>query len=303
MAVKASTPRKSAEGGGVSAFFSDLLVLAKLRITFMVLVATAVGYLLGAGPFRDWGFLGIVILATFLLGAGVNALNQYMERNTDGLMRRTASRPLPTGRMRPKTALACGLGASALGVIMLWWVVNPLCGMIGGLVVVTYLLCYTPLKRLSGLNTLVGAVPGALPPVLGWAAGAEELGQGALALFLILFVWQPPHFLSIAHLYREDYATAGMPILTVVDPSGNAARRQLILYSATLIPVSMYPSMIGLTGEVYFFAALALSLGFLASAAALALRQTEERARLLLKVSVFYLPVLFAFMIYDARVF
>ncbi len=303
MTVKADPSPPSRAGKGSGGFLSDLLVLAKVRITVMVMVSTAVGYVLAAGPLLDGWLLAGLLAATFLLGAGVNALNQYMERKLDGLMARTRNRPLPAGRMRPGTALLLGGLACAGGLVWLTVGVNLMAGGIGLVVLFTYLLCYTPLKRLSGLNTLVGAIPGALPPVLGWAAGAEELGREALALFLILFVWQLPHFLSIAHLYRDDYASAGMPMLTVVDPSGGLARRQLIVYTATMIPVSMYPSLIGLTAEIYFFGALAMSLVYFAAALRMALRTSQNSARALLRVSVIYLPALYALMIFDARVF
>ena len=175
-----------------------------------------------------------------------------------------------------------------------------LAGVVGVLVVVTYLVCYTPLKRYSGLNTLVGAIPGALPPVLGWVAAQGRIGIEAAALFLILFIWQPPHFLAIAYLYRDEYAKAGLSMLPVIDPTGQATRRQLIVYSATLIPISMYPSMIGLTGSVYFYGVMVLSVAFFAAALAMALRMGEGTAKLLFRVSVAYLPLVFSLMIYDS---
>ncbi|MCZ6533114.1 MAG: heme o synthase [SAR324 cluster bacterium] len=286
----------------LSARIHDLLVLGKPRITLMVLVATAVGYLLAAALLPEWGHLGRVLLGTLLVSVGINALNQYMERDTDGLMARTSSRPLPAGRMRPRTVLASAVASSLAGVALLAYWANPLVGLIGALVVITYLLCYTPLKRQSGLNTLVGAIPGALPPVLGWAAVRGEVGLEALALFLILFMWQPPHFLAIAYLYRKDYAQAGMSMLTVLDPSGKATRRQLIVYSATLVPVSMYPTMIGMSGVIYFYGALGLALCFLAAAMGMVLWPGRVAALILLKVSVVFLLLLFGLMLFDSRI-
>lgn len=278
----------------------DLVALSKPRITSMVLVATGVGYAMGAGGPLDWVHLGGVLVGTLLVSAGVMGINQYMERDMDSLMERTSDRPLPAGRMRPGSVLAISTTAGTVGMVVLALWANLISAAIGLLVVVTYLACYTPLKRRSGLNTLVGAVPGALPPVLGWAAAHGGVGHEAFALFLIMFIWQPPHFLSIAYLYRKDYANAGLPMLSVLDPSGSMTRRQLVVYSATLIPVSMYPSRIGLTGEIYLFGALGLSLLFFAAALAMALRQGDTTAKVLLKVSVAYLPLLFALMLYDS---
>lgn len=278
----------------------DLFALSKPRVTMMVLVATVMGYVLASRGRIDWLHLSGTLLGTLMVAWGIMAVNQYMERDTDLLMARTKDRPLPSGRMQPGNVLAMGIVTCAAGILLLAFWANPLTAVVGVLVVVTYLACYTPLKRHSGLNTLVGAVPGALPPVLGWVAAEGGIGREASALFLILFIWQPPHFLSIAYLYRKEYARAGMSMLPVLDPSGRATSRQLIIYSATLIPASMYPSMIGLTGGIYFFGALAASMVFFVSALAMAWRPRERTARVLLKVSVAYLPILFALMIWDA---
>ena len=286
---------------GVSRYLlMDIFALSKPRVTFMVLVATVVGYVLASRGAVDWIHLAGVLLGTLMVDWGIMAVNQYMERDTDKLMARTKDRPLPAGRMKPRRVLVLAVCVSAAGVLLLALWANLLTGLLGLMVVVTYVVCYTPLKRHSGLNTLVGAVPGALPPVLGWAAVHGSIGREALALFLILFIWQPPHFLAIAYLYRDEYARAGLSMLPVVDPSGRVTSRQLIVYSATLIPISMYPSMIGMTGALYFFGALMLSMFFFAAALAMALRTEEGTARVLFKVSVFYLPILFALMIYDA---
>lgn len=283
-----------------AALLLDIFSLSKPRVTIMVLVATAAGYVMASRGNIDWIHLSGVLLATLMVDWGIMAVNQYMERDTDRLMARTKNRPLPSGRMQPGRVLALALLACTAGIVLLAVWANPLTAVVGVLVVVTYLACYTPLKRYSGLNTLVGAIPGALPPVLGWAAVQGSIGREALAISLILFIWQPPHFLSIAYLYRKEYARAGLFMLPAMDPSGRMMSRQLIVYGATLIPVSMYPSMIGLTGSLYFFAALGLSMVFFLSALALAFRTGEITARILLKVSVVYLPILFVLMIYDA---
>ena len=279
---------------------ADVATLGKPRILVMVLVATAVGYLVAAAPWVDMIHLAGVLLGTALVGGGVNGLNQYLERRPDALMARTRNRPLPAGRLRPEPVLIGGAVASLAGVALLAWWANLLSGSIGALVIVTYLACYTPLKRVTGLNTLVGAVPGALPPVLGWVAARGSVGSEALAMFLILFVWQLAHFLSIAYLYREDYRVAGMPMISVTDASGGAVRRQLVLYTATLIPVSMYPSIIGMAGLTYFYGAALLGALFLAAALAMAWRPSELRAQICLKVSVAYLAALLPLLVYDS---
>lgn len=293
----------SGGGGGRpgSGLLASLWVLSKPRISGMAVLATAAGYLLAAGRAPDWPHMAGVVAATVFLAVGNSALNQYMERDTDRLMERTRSRPLPAGRLEPKTVLLLGGGASAIGVAALGLWANPLTAALAVLVFVTYLACYTPLKRVSALNTLVGAVPGALPPVLGWAAATGGLGIEALALFILLFVWQPPHFLAIAYLHREDYRRAKMAMLTLGDQAG-VARRQMVIYSATLVPVSLYPATIGMAGETYFYGALILGLAFLAAALVMVFKTGPGTARFMLKTSVIYLPLVFALLIYDLRV-
>lgn len=284
--------------------WGDLLVLGKVRIVTLVLVATGFGYWMAPareaiGVVDPWTRFVVLMLGTLLVGGGGNALNQYLERDRDRLMARTRSRPLPAGRMSARTVLYGGILASATGMAVLTLGCGWLAGLISGTVVVTYVLCYTPLKSRSELNTLVGAVPGALPPVLGWAAATGSLERGAWALFLIMFIWQLPHFFSIAWLYRDDYASAGMPMLTVIDPQGDRMRRQLIVYGAVMVPVSLYPTVIGLAGPVYFFGALVLSGAYLAAGLVLALRPGERQARVLLRVSILYLPLLLGLMLAD----
>lgn len=296
MATPAIDPREAPRPG----VLADLVTLAKPRITVLATAVAAIGYLLGTREPVDGIYLGGFVVATLMMGGGASALNQYLERDVDRLMARTRARPLPTGRMSARAVLWGGLAVALAGVALLALWANALTGLVGAAIVATYVLAYTPLKRITGLNTLVGAVPGALPPVLGWAAGRGELGVEALALFLILFVWQHPHFLSIAWLYRDDYASAGMPMLTVLDPDGRMTRRQMLVYSATLVPVSLYPAIIGMAGPVYFYSALALGGVFCAATLAMILQPSRLTARLLLKVSIVYLPLVFLLLVYDA---
>ncbi|HEX9844700.1 MAG TPA: heme o synthase, partial [bacterium] len=279
---------------------ADVIQLGKPRITTLVLISTALGFALGGnGPF-PWGRFAALMAGTALVAWGINAINQYMERDTDALMPRTANRPLPAGRLTPGPVLAGGAAGTLAGLATLAWGTNGLAFWIALTVVVTYVAIYTPLKRVSALNTLVGAFPGALPAPLGWAAASGSLGQEALALFGIMFVWQLPHFLPIAWLYRHDYTKAGLVMITVNDPSGGATRRQQLLYTATLVLISLYPSVIGMAGTTYFVGALILGGGFFAAAVAMSLHLTDERARMVLKVSVLYLPLLLGLLAYDA---
>jgi protoheme IX farnesyltransferase len=265
---------------------ADLLTMSKVGITGMVLLATAFGYTVGRHLHADWLHLAVVLLGTLLVGAGGNTLNQYLERDVDKKMRRTRDRPLPAGRVRPQSALLGGTAASLAGIVLLGAAANLASAALGVLVVVSYVLFYTPLKRISGLNT--------------WVAAGRELGRPALALFLILYVWQLPHFLAIAWLYRQDYAAAGMPMLPVTDTDGQRTRAMIVLYSLVLVPVSLYPAMIGLAGAVYFYGALAVSGAFLLTAVAMGVRPGDGPARLLFRASLVFLPLLFGLMLYDA---
>jgi len=278
---------------------NDWLVLTKARITALVLVTAATGYVLGTP-----GRIGVSGLLALLLGVGLAsggaaALNQVYEREADGRMRRTASRPVPAGRITPRAALAAGCLLSAAGVAWLAIAVNPLTGFLGLLTVVLYIAVYTPLKPRTPLNTLVGAIPGAIPPVLGWTAATGSVGLGGWALFSILFLWQLPHFLAIAWMFREDYARGGFPMLSVVDPGGASTGRQAALYNLALIPVSLTPTLLGLAGGIYFFGALLLGVLFLACGVAMALDRGRRSARRLLLASVTYLPILLVLLVFD----
>jgi protoheme IX farnesyltransferase len=280
--------------------FADLAELTKPRITMMVAITTAAGFLLAAqGSTLDFLRLAHTLIATAMLSAGACALNQVVERDSDLRMRRTASRPLPAGRLHPDAGLLWGVLLVVGGLVYLAGSVNLLTALIGGFTVALYVFAYTPLKRLSSLATLVGAVPGALPPVMGWTAVRDRVEPGAWALFAILFLWQLPHFLSIAWLYREDYARGGFPMLPVGDPDGRRTALQTLLYGGALLPVSLLPAPLGLVGATYLAGALLLGLLFFAACAGFARERSEKAARRLLLTSVAYLPALLAVMLID----
>lgn len=279
---------------------ADVVQLGKPRITTLVLITTALGYGLGSVGPLDWWRLAWTLLGTLLVSGGINALNQWMERDIDGLMPRTCNRPLPTGRLRPDPVFYGGFAVTLAGLAVLILGTNPVAAGIGVVVALLYLLVYTPLKRVTELNTIIGAIPGALPAPLGWAAARGDLGYEALALFLIMFVWQHPHFLPIAWLYREDYRRAGLAMISARDPAGAAIRRQQVLWTATLILISLYPTLIGMAGWVYFVGALGLGLVFFAVGLAMVADLSDVRARWVLKASVLYLPLLLLLLVLDA---
>jgi protoheme IX farnesyltransferase len=239
------------------------------------------------------------LLGTALVAGGTNALNQLWERDVDARMRRTRGRPLPTGRVTPRRAAAFAVGISVTGVAYLATTVNPLTAGLAALTLVSYVLLYTPLKRRTSLNTLIGAVPGALPIVGGWTAAGGRLDVAAAALFWILFLWQLPHFLALAWIYREDYRAGGLRMLGVEDPTGRVTGRMTLLFALALIPASLVPSVVGVTGWLYFVGALMLSVAYAAAGAALTLAVTERRAWRLFSVSVVYLPALLTLMVVD----
>lgn len=275
--------------------------LTKPRITWLILMSTAVGYYFGHPQGQPWNLLAIfhTILGTGLIASGTAALNQWYEREADRLMRRTLHRPIPSGRLAAPRAFWFGVALSLAGFAELAWGVNLLAGLLGLFTLCAYLFLYTPLKQRSHLSTVIGAFPGAMPPMIGFAAAAGTLTLEAWVLFAILFFWQFPHFLAIAWMYREDYARAGIVMLPVVQPSGEATARQIVLYSLTLIPVSMVPSLLGMSGGWYFFGALALGLAFLYSGVRVAHDRTILGARRVLLFSVIYLPLIFGLMLLD----
>lgn len=276
----------------------DFLELTKPRITFLVLVTTAVGYSVGAtGRFEPLVFAAL-LLGTALVAGGASALNQHWEREADGRMERTRSRPLPSGRLTPREALAFGLAVSAAGLAVLAFV-NLLTLGLGAAALASYILAYTPLKRLTSLCTVVGAVPGAIPPMMGWAAARGTLDSPAWGLFAILFLWQLPHFLAIGWIYRDDYARAGFPMLTVTDTDGRSTGRQMVLSSAALIPVTLAAGVLTFAGAGYLWSAVALGLLFLGGSARFAWKKSLASARWLFLISVLYLPALLALMVFD----
>jgi protoheme IX farnesyltransferase len=279
---------------------ADGIQLGKPRISTLVLVSTALGYLLGSTPPFRWGEFLALLGGTLLVSWGIHALNQVLERDTDRLMPRTRDRPLAAGRLPPGPVRIAGLAATVAGLAVLLLGTNPPAAAIALVVAVIYVGIYTPLKRITRLNTLVGAVPGALPAPLGWVAARGTLELEAWSLFLIMFIWQLPHFLPIAWLYRNDFRQAGLAMISVDDPRGGSTRRQLLLYTATLVLVSLNPTVIGMAGTVYFAGALALGVGFFVAALAMALHLTDDRARMVLRVSVLYLPLLLCLLVYDA---
>jgi heme o synthase len=279
------------------------IALTKPRITWLILMSTGVGYFFGLkrdwSGVHDWLLLLNTLLGTGLIASGTAALNQWYEREEDCLMRRTAGRPLPAGRMSARHALWYGIALSVAGFAELAVFVNRLSGILGALTLLAYLFIYTPLKKRSHLSTVIGALPGAMPPLIGYAASNGSLMAEAWTLFAILFVWQFPHFLAIAWMYREDYARAGIRMLPVVEPDGLSTGRQIVLYASTLIPVSLFPALLGMSGKIYLAGALALGVWFLYTGVRVALDRTNVRARQVLLASVIYLPMIYGLMVFD----
>jgi heme o synthase len=281
---------------GTAARAADLLALTKPRLNFLVVATTLAGYYLGADAF-DPARLFHTIVGTALVAGGAAAFNEVFERDTDGKMRRTRLRPLPDGRMRASTATWFAAVISLLGLWQLWLGASPLAASVAFATLTSYSLVYTPLKRRTSLSTLIGGIPGALPPMIGWAAATGSLSVGAWVLFAIVFLWQMPHFLAIAWLCREDYARAGLPMLPVVEPDGRSTSQQVVLYATVLVPVSLVPTLIGLAGRVYFGGAAALGLAFLVLAVQFARQRNNESARRLFLGSISYLPLLWGLLL------
>jgi protoheme IX farnesyltransferase len=280
------------------AYLADVLVLIKVRIAVWVVFTVVAGFILGAAPDTQSLLLPLII-GTALVVAGTNALNQVAEVHVDGLMRRTRNRPLPTGRMAVgPVAVAAGL-AGATGIAFLAVTVNGLTAALAALTLVSYVFLYTPLKRRSTLATLVGAVPGALPIAGGWAAARGQIDATALVLFMIMFLWQMPHFLALSWLYREDYANAGIRMLTGLDSTGRLTFAHATAYAVALIPVALLPALMGVTGRAYFWGALILSIAYGWAALMAAINPDTARARRLFLWSISYLPVLLTLMMVD----
>jgi protoheme IX farnesyltransferase len=278
---------------------ADLVTLTKPRVVVMILVTTVVGYYVGLAGEPDYARLVHLLIGTALAAGGTLALNMYWERDVDGLMDRTRLRPLPDGRLSPLEALLFGTATTAAGLVYLAACVNLAAAVVTAATFALYLFAYTPLKVRTPLCTLVGAVPGALPPVTGWVAARGELGVGAWVLFGILFLWQLPHTLAIGRLYREDYARAGVRLLPVIDAQGSSTERQIMTGCLALLAVSLLPTLVGLAGGVYFAGALALGVAFAALGAWQAAVPSLGGARRVLYASLLYLPALLALLAFD----
>lgn len=278
---------------------ADFLELAKPRVVLMVLITAYVGFYLGSTEVPNYLRLLQMLFGTALAAGGTLALNQYLERDTDALMERTRRRPLPDGRVQPREALWFGIAIVLAGLGYLTLAVNFLSALVTGFITLSYLVLYTPMKPRSSLCMLVGAVPGALPPVIGWVAARGSFDITAWVLFAIMFLWQVPHTLAIARLYCADYAKAGIRFLPVIEPDGESTNRQIVSHAAALLAVSLLPTLLGAAGGVYFVVAFLLGVTFLVFAIRLVLESTLKRARHLLFASLIYLPVLLLVMALD----
>ena len=276
---------------------SDFVALAKPRLNLLVVVSSVAGYAMGGGDIHDvWRMLAVAV-GTGLVAGGASAFNQVFERDADAKMQRTRLRPMADGRLPVRDALLFGGALTLAGVAVLALAANALSAAVALVTLATYAIVYTPLKKVTSFATVVGAIPGALPPVIGWAAAEDTLSRGAWILFAIVFLWQLPHFLAIAWIYREEYARAGFPMLPVIEPDGRSTARQSMIYAAALLPVSLAPTLVGMTGSIYFAGALLLSLVFVGLAARFAVTRSIPDARRLFFGSITYLPLLWLLMI------
>lgn len=278
------------------AVFSELI---KLRLTSLVLLTTAVGFYVGVRGVMDWSLLFHTLFGTALVAGGAAALNQLIEREHDAKMVRTEDRPLPSGRLQPATVLIGGVLAAGVGLAYLATKVNLLTSILGILTLTSYLFVYTPLKRITSLNTVIGAIPGALPPLMGWTAARDQINVEGWSLFAILFLWQLPHFLAIAWMYREDYARAGFVMLPVIDPEGVRTGRQAVSHTLGLVSVSLFPFLFGMAGKFYCAGAIVFGALFLVAAIRFSRHLTRDHARRLFFVSIIYLPLLLGLMVLD----
>ena len=296
----------AAEAGGTfpvpveqSGRLGDYVALTKPRLNLLVLVTAVAGLYLAAPDGVPTAILVHTVLGTALVAGGAAAFNQVWERETDALMKRTRTRPVPGGRLSATAGLVFAGVTSTAGIIELAVAVNPLCAGVAALTLLTYVLIYTPLKRRSPLSTLIGAIPGALPPVIGWTAATESLSLAPLVLFGIMFLWQMPHFLAIAWLYRDEYAAAGIPLLPVLEPDGRRTGRQALLYAVALWPVSLMPTLLGLAGGAYIVIATLLGGGLIVLSARFARDRSTTAARRLFLFSITYLPLLWGALVAD----
>ena len=279
----------------------DVMELVKARLSLLVLLTTLVGFLIAwRGPI-PWVLLTATLLGTALCAGGAAALNQWMERDIDARMKRTRERPLPAGRMSPRDALLFGLLFSLAGIAILGLFTNLRAAFLAFATIAIYIIVYTPMKRMSSLNTLVGAVPGALPPLIGWVAARGSYSLEGGLLFATLFFWQMPHFLAIAWMFRDDYKAGGCVMLTDSDPDGSMTGRQALLYSICLIVISLLPGFLGFNSPLYFYGALLLGLAFSAFAAIFLRRRDRDSARNLFFASIIYLPLLLGLLVATIR--
>jgi len=297
--MKATAQSLSAAPVAEKSWLSVFSELIKIRLTGLVLLTTLVGFYLGSHEAIDYTLMVHALLGTSLLACGASALNQWWEREYDAKMRRTEDRPLPSGRLQPETVLLFGGACAVAGLIYLAVAVNLITAFLGALTLVTYVLIYTPLKRVTWLNTAIGAIPGALPPLMGWAAARDEVTGEGWALFAILFFWQIPHFLAIAWLYRDEYAKAGFIMLPGVDPGGLRTGSQAVSHTLALLMASLCPVIFRMAGVVYFAGALVLGFAFVWFAVQFSRQLTLPRARQLFLISIIYLPLLLGLMVLD----
>jgi protoheme IX farnesyltransferase len=274
--------------------------LTKPGITRLVVLTTGAGFYLGSHASIDFPRFFATLIGTALVASGASALNQYAERDLDALMRRTSGRPLPSGRLSPREAVIFSTALAVVGLAVLLFAVNALTALVVTATLISYLFIYTPLKRVTSLSTLVGAVPGALPIIAGWTASGAPLSRGAWSLFWILFLWQIPHFLALAWIYREDYQRGGFKMLTLTDPDGHRTGRQAFIYALALVPVSLLPTLAGITGPFYFAGAFGLGAMLVFMSVRLMFKRTLVDARRLFLASVIYLPLLLILMVLDA---
>ena len=273
--------------------------LTKPSITFMILVSTALGYFMGGSGISNYQHFILTLLGSCLISSGSGALNHFAEAESDKIMHRTNLRPIPAGIILPENAMIFGVALIFIGSGILYFFINTLTCVLALITALMYLFIYTPLKKLTWLNTPIGAIPGAIPPIGGWVAATGSLDPEAWILFAILFLWQHPHFYAIALMFKDDYKKAGLKMLPVVEPNGSRTNRQIIWHALLLIPVSVMPVYINLLGMIYFWAALILGIGYLISGFILAKQYSVNNARLVLQVSVFYLPILFLTIMLD----
>jgi protoheme IX farnesyltransferase len=277
----------------------DFLALAKPRLNFLVVASALAGYAMAGGEIGNVMLVLATVVGTALVAGGASAFNQVIEREPDSLMRRTEHRPIPDGRVNPLEGTLFAAVLSLMGLAILAAGATPLASAVALTTLVTYVVIYTPLKRRTSFSTVIGAVPGALPPVIGWAAAQDNLSPEAWVLFWIVFLWQLPHFLAIAWIYREDYGRAGFPMLPVIEPDGRSTGRQAVIYTAALLPIAMAPTLMGMSGKIYFVGAFALTAAFLMLSIAFARTRGISDARKLFFGSILYLPVLWILMIVD----